>query len=168
MSTAENRIPERIRRRSITAKVRKRRICRDDRPYVPVIWTIPASLLDATDFDPMWRCDRDYYIARVAVTVGLHFDDDHPASDGTPGGQAIQLNLYRLEAALDVGDWIMATDNVLDVDADTHQDAANVTEGEFNILRLYEGEMVYPSIFQIGSTRPGGVTQITMTLVPVR
>lgn len=163
----ELRIPERVHRRDITAKVRKRRLCLDDRPYAPVIWTIPASVLAVADFGPMWRADRDYYIARVAATIGLHVDADHPA-DGTPGGQAVKTNIRHVTADLATDSAVMSSDSILDIDPNSHKDAADVTQGEFNILTLDEGEYLYPRVTQIGTTRPGGVLQVTVTLVPVR
>lgn len=167
----EQRYPAKARRPPGQQRVYKRRICTDDRNYTPIQFTIPGTL-SAGDFGPMWRADRDYYFARISGNVGRHDDDDHP-DDGTPSGQAILVNMRRVLADLSADAAVMANDSRVNIPIDHHHDATNddedgeLVEADFNVLKLFKGEHIYPRISQVGSGRPGTGLVVTAVLVPV-
>ena len=147
-------------------RIRERRFCHDDRPYNSVPFTITGDVV-AQNYEPMWRVDRNYYIASVTATCGLHLDATHPL-DGTPHGGNLKVNMRRITADLQNDDPILASDNVLDIAEDAHRDEANRSENEFAILKLTEGESVYVRVVAIGSERAGRNLVVTITLVPER
>lgn len=168
---ADKQIPSKAQRRTTLRPVYKRRICRDNRVYVSVPFTIPG-VVAAVDYGPMWRVDRDYWVAKITVNAGRHSDATHP-NDGTPGGQALIGNMRRVSVDLTDDQPILASDARLKIAANHHQDAVNDTEegrfevGDFNIHRLGEGEHIYPRVLQIGTTRPGTGVVFTAVLVPI-
>lgn len=166
----DQRIPNKVRRRG-PRPMHKRRLCRDDRNYVFVPFTIPQPLVVGKT-TPMERVDRHYWVARIMANAGTHDDGDHP-DDGTPSGQPIIAQMHRVTGDLSSDVGILASDSRLKIAEDHHQDVINddeeggPVEGDFNILRLEEGEHIYPEILQIGSGRPGGAVVITIVLVPI-
>lgn len=164
-------VPAQVQRRASARPVHKVRICRDNRAYVAVPFTIPGAV-SALDYGPMWRVDRDYWVARMIANIGRHDDATHP-NDGTPSGQAMLLNMRRVSVDLADDDPILNADARLNIAVDHHQDAINDQEDgpfdttDFNIHRLAEGEHIYPRVGQVGSGRPGTGLVVTAILVPI-
>lgn len=167
----EMRIPSKVRRRSLSRPAYKRKLCRDDRNYVFIPFTITGAVATG-DYGPMWRVDRNYWIARIMANVGKHASGTHPV-DGTPSGAALILNMRRVTANLATDSSILASDTRLKIAIDNHQDVVNdaeegaAVEGDFNILRLDIGEHIYPRVSQVGSGRPGANLVVTAVLVPI-
>lgn len=167
----DKQVPAKVQRRALSRPVYKRRLCRDNRAYVAVPFTITGTIATG-DYGPMWRVDRDYWVAKVIMNVGRHDTDTHP-DDGTPSGAAIVANMRRVSVDLSTDVAILASDTRLHIAVDHHQDAINnsedggFVEGDFNINRLNEGQHVYPRISQVGSSRPGNNLVVTIVLVPI-
>lgn len=170
MHYAKN-IPGPAHRRSLLRPVHKIRTCRDGRPYAFIPFTIQGELT-VDNFGPMWRVDRDYWIARITANVGRHVDADHP-DDGCPQGSAIKVQMHRVNVAETDDDPILASGNRLNIPADHHRDAVNDDEdgsyvkGDFLIHRLNEHQHIYPEITQVGSTYAGSGLVVTAVLVPI-
>lgn len=168
---ADKQIPSKAQRRTTLRPVYKRRICRDNRVYVSVPFTIPG-VVAAVDYGPMWRVDRDYWVARITANAGRHDDATHP-NDGTPSGSDMVMNLRRVTVDLTDDQGILASDARLRIGQNHHQDAVNDSEDgaystdDFNIHLLEEGEHVYLSVSQVGSTRPGTGLVTTIVMVPI-
>lgn len=168
---ADRGVPRPVGRRQLAHKPHKLRMCRDGRNYVFIPFTIQGTLV-ATDYGPMWRCDRDYWIARITANVGRHDDDTHP-NDGTPSGTSIRCNLRRVTADLTGDAGILGNDTRLHIAENHHQDVANDDEegplikNDFQLTRLKAGQHVYPRVSLVGSGRPGNALVITLVLVPV-
>ena len=152
------------------SKIRKRRLCKDNRPYFAVpITTIGA--VSVFHYPNGWAVDRPYWIARVTATAGVHDDDTHP-DDGAPQGQAIRIQLVREQEDESGQGNILDQDTRIRIDASTHRDVITTgDEGPFNdshlnIKRLFPGEVVSLNITQVGSTSPGGPVTVTLMLVP--
>lgn len=167
----EVRYPAKVKRRALARPPQKRRLCTDDRNYVFIPFTI-QGVLTTGNFGPMWPADRNYWIARITLNIGRHDDATHPL-DGTPAGQAILGNMRRVTSDLAHDAAILASDSRLKVDVNRHRDAINdedegaAVEGDFAILRLDEGEHIYPRLLQVGTTRPGTAAVMTAVLVPI-
>ena len=163
--------PGKVERRTLSRPVHKIRLCRDNRNYVFVPFTIDGTIATG-DYGPMERMNRDYWIAKVIANVGKHDDGTHPV-DGTPSGSAILMNMRRVTGNLGTDSAILASDSRLKIDINHHQDAANnsedgdLEEADFNVTRLAEGQHIYPRISQVGSGRPGTNLVITVVLVPI-
>jgi hypothetical protein len=146
-------------------------MCRDNRAYAFVPFTIPGPV-EVLDYGPMWRADRDYWIARLVANVGRHDTDSHP-NDGTPGGGYIRVNMRRVSRDYSSDISILTADNRLAILEDHHQDVVNdedthdFNRADFNIHRLKFGEHIYPSVTAIGSSRPGTGLVVTIVLVPI-
>lgn len=168
---SEIHVPSKVRRRGLARPVYNRRLCRDDRNYVFIPFTI-QGVLTTGNFGPMWKVDRNYWIARIILNVGRHDDATHPA-DGTPSGAAIVGNMRRVTKDLSGDAGILANDSRLKVAINHHQDVMNDDEegdsvqGDFAILMLTTGEHIYPRLTQVGSGRPGTAAVMTAVLVPV-
>lgn len=164
-------IPGEAHRRNLMRKPHKVRICRDDRVYVSVPFTI-SGVVQAINYGPMWRVDRDYWVARVTANIGRHDDATHP-NDGTPSGQSMRINLQRVKADLSSDVGLMNSDGRLNIGINHHQDAVNdaeegiVQSGDFAIHRLFMGEHLYPRVIRVGSGRPGTGLVVTAVLVPI-
>lgn len=152
-------------------RVTKRRICDDNRNYVPVQFTIPG-VLSVGDKGPMWRADRDYYIARVFANVGLHKDGTHP-NDGTPSGSDITVQVARVLVDYSATGNVLASDSRVRIQPGEHHDSSNTDEdGDFvgtdlNIKKLKYREHIYPVVGAVGSGRPGTAMVVTVMLVPI-
>lgn len=164
--------PEKVRRRLTTRTIHKRRLCKDNRAYFSVPFTITGDIV-VGDYAPMWRVDRDCWIAGITANIGKHDASTHPA-DGTPSGSTLEVNMRRVSTDLSTDAAIIATDSRLSIDIDHHQDWANdnengaYVESDFNVPTLTEGEHVYVRVGQVGSGRPGSFLVVTLVLVPVR
>lgn len=169
-------VPGKAHRRTLAHPVYKRRSCRDNRVYDVVPFTI-AGLIAVGDYGPMWRADRDYWIARATVNIGTHDDNTHP-NDGCPGGSAAKFNFIRVIAG--DADWnspsntsVLNSDQRLVVGENHHQDAINdeedgaVQEDDFNVAFLEEGEHVFLRVLAVGSSRPGTRAVASLTLIPI-
>jgi hypothetical protein len=167
----EKQIPSKVQRNVLMRTPHKRRICQDNRNYVEVPFTIPGAV-QAINYGPMWRADRDYWIAKITANVGRHDTATHP-NDGTPGGLAIRINMRRVSVDLSSDAAILTSDLRLVIAENHHQDAVNdeengrFDENDFNLTRLAEGQHIYPRITQIGTTRPGTGLVVTAVLVPI-
>lgn len=170
-SHREIRIPAKAQRHHGVRRVYKRRICTDDRNYTPIQFTV-SGLLVVGAFGPMWRADRNYWFARVSANCGRHDDAVHP-NDGTPSGTPIYVNMRRVTADLTTDTAVLAADSRVNIPIDHHHDATNDDEdgeqikADFNVLKIYKGEHIYPKIVQVGSGRPGNGMVVTAVLVPV-
>jgi len=164
-------VPRMTRRATLIPKPHKRRLCQDNRNYVFIPFTIPGAVA-ATDYGPMWRVDRDYWIARITANVGRHDTDTHP-NDGTPGGNSIRVNMRRVSRDLTTDEAILVSDTRLHIAENHHQDAVNDEEdgeaqkNDFQIHRLNQGQHIYPRITLVGSDRPGNGLVVTAVLVPI-
>lgn len=153
-------VPEKVHRRDITARVKRRRTCNDERPYFPVTWTIPAEVVGVGDFGPIWAADRDFWIAGVKATM-----------DSDAGGSDVELNIRWLSYSGSTDSPVLNSDSRVhievgqQVDAPSRGDTASLDEPDFNIITLLRGEKAYPRITQFGS---GDRMEITLQLVPVR
>lgn len=158
-------------RRVPSARSHRVRICRDNRAYVVFEWTIPG-VVTATSYGPNRPIDRDYWVARIAMSVGRHDSATHP-NDGTPAGTDLTANLRRVTVNLASDDPILNSNSRLRITDNKHRDAVNdgddghFTEGDFNIKRLGEGELVYPVFPTVGSTRPGTAVVVSLVCVPI-
>jgi hypothetical protein len=167
----DKRVPDQVHRRALARQPHKIRLCRDNRAYALVPFTIPG-VVTATDYGPEWRADRDYWIAKIVAEVGRHNTATHP-SDGTPAGQAIRANMRRVKSDLSTDVPILGSDSRLRIDVNHHQDAINngedgaFEESDFNITRLAEGDRMYVRVLQVGTTRPGTGLVVTAVLVPI-
>ena len=169
-------VPSKVHRRTLAHPVYKRRSCRDNRVYDVVPFTI-AGPIAIGDYGPMWRADRDYWIARATVNIGTHDDGTHP-NDGTPGGSSARFNFIRVIAGSP--NWVapsnasvLNSDSRLVVYENHHQDAINndedgaVATDDFNIHHLEEGEHVFLRVISVGSSRPGTRAVASLTLIPI-
>lgn len=153
-------VPEKVHRREITARVKRRRTCNDERPYFPVTWTLPSDVVGVGDFGPLWVADRDYWIAGVMASM-----------DSNAAGSDVELNVIRIAFSGGLHEQIVTSDsriNIpvgLNIDAATSGDDASLDEPDFDILGLIRGDQVYPTITQFGT---GDRMEITLQLVPVR
>jgi hypothetical protein len=151
--------------------VYKRRRCSDERNYTPVQFTIPGPVTTG-DKSPMWRADRDYYIAVVTANVGKHDSGTHP-NDGTPSGQDILINIRRVKKDYSADGAVLTLDSRVRIQENHHHDSSNTDEdGEFvaddvAIKKLYFREHIYPTVVQVGSGRPGTNLVVTVMLIPV-
>jgi hypothetical protein len=165
-------LPERVHRRKLAHEPRKRRLCRDNRAYTTVPYTITPTASVGV-WGPMWRADRNYWIAKVTANAGTHDGSTHP-NDGCPIGSAITLNLHRVLADLSNDTLILGNNQKIEIAAGHHQDVANdsenglLQEGDFNITQLSIGDHVYPEVYSVGSSSPGGPLVVSLVLVPVR
>jgi hypothetical protein len=157
---------------ALARPVFKRRTCQDNRAYFTVPFTF-ASTLTVSDGSPMWRVDRNYWVARVTANVGLHVEGTHP-NDGTPSGQAIRVNMMRVKGDdLATTTGILASDSRLNVPINQHQDAINdendgaADESDFTVKILHDGDHLFPRIFAVGSGRPGTKMVVSIVLVPI-
>ena len=152
-------------------RVYKRRICDDDRNFVPVQFTISGDLTTG-DKSPMWRADRDYYFARVFANVGKHDDGDHPL-DGTPSGSDVNVNVLRVLKDISATNKVLASDSRVRIQPNNHHDSSNTDEDgdfvdtDFAIKKLKLREHIYPTVLSVGSGRPGTSMVVTVMLVPV-
>ncbi len=160
------------RRTGLARPVYKRRTCSDNRAYSTVPFTIPGDV-EAINYGPMWRADRDYWVARLTANVGLHIEGSHP-TDGTPGGHDLVCNMRRVDAADNSNDQaILVSDGRLRIPENRHRDAVNDEDDgafsvdDFNIHRLAEGDHIYPAISAVGTTRPGTGLVVSIVLVPI-
>jgi hypothetical protein len=164
-------IPAKVHRRTLSRPVYKRQSCTDNRAYTTVPFTITGDLAVAK-YGPEWPADRDYWIARLTLQIGRHDGDTHP-NDGTPGGVQVNANMHRVLADESSDDTILNSDTRLHVSPDHHRDAVNDEEdgafnsSEFAIHHLNEGDSIYPEFYQVGSTRPGTLTVISIVMVPI-
>jgi hypothetical protein len=159
-------------RYSTHRRIHSVRICHDNRPYEVVPWTIPPAAVAAGRFQEPWTAHRDFWIARATAQAGRHDDATHPL-DGTPGGQAIHVNLARITFEEDDEQYILANDGRLNIRVDHHRDAVNDEDDgafevdDFNLHRLAEGDTVFVDLLQVGSTRPGHPIVVTLVVVPI-
>ncbi len=164
-------IPDKVHRRTLSRPVYKRQSCTDNRAYTTVPFTV-AGALAATTYGPEWHADRDYWIARLTLEIGRHDSGTHP-NDGTPGGQAVKANMRRITADQSSDAAILASDSRLNVQPNHHRDAVNDEEDgafqefNFSIKHLNEGDRIYPSFSQVGSSRPGTLAVISIVMVPI-
>ncbi len=164
-------VPSKVHRRTLSRPVYRRLTCTDNRAYATVPFTV-AGVLAATTYGPEWHADRDYWIARLTLEIGRHDTSTHP-NDGTPGGQAVKANMIRIVAGGASEAQILNSDSRLIVYPDHHRDAVNDEEdgafqvGNFAVHHLNEGDSVYPSFTQVGSSRPGTLAVISIVLVPI-
>lgn len=164
-------LPESVHRRRLARQPRKQRLCKDNRNYMSIPYTITPTV-SVGDWGPMWRADRDYWIAKVTANCGKH-DSTHP-NDGCPIGASLQANMIRVKADLSNPAPILTSDTKIAIADGHHQDVANdsengvLTAGDFALTQLFMGEHVFPRILQVGSTSPGGPLVLTLVLVPVR
>ena len=172
ISDWEASVPEKVVRRKLAREPRKRRLCRDNRPYHTVPFTIPGDV-EVADYKPMWRVDRAYWVAGVTANIGLHDAGTHP-DDGTPSGSPLRVGLRRVSADLSSDVSILDADTRIAIDINHHEDWANdnangaLELSHFNVHELAMGEHVYVSVTQIGSGRPGTDLVVSLVLVPVR
>lgn len=152
-------------------KVYKRRICDDDRNYTPYQFTV-GGVLSAGLKGPQEVMDRNYYVASIKASVGRHDDDTHP-DDGTPSGQSIQVNMYRVTKDSSSSAKILASDSRVEIEIDEHHDSTldnednQLVKADINILKLFRGESIYPIVIRAGSGRPGTGLVVTAMLIPV-
>jgi len=164
----ERSVPNKAHRRSLSRPVHKLRLCRDNRAYAFVPFTVGGAA--ATGDYTMWPADRDYWIARITADVGKHDSGTHP-NDGTPGGQAIRVNVRRVRGNTDVA--ILGSDTRLHINADSHRDAVTDTGdgpldlGDFNVRKLRAEDHIYLRVSQVGTTRAGNNLVVTVILVPI-
>ena len=169
-------VPSKAHRRTLAHPVYKRRSCRDNRVYDVVPFTI-AGPIAVGDYGPMWRADRDYWIARATVNIGTHDDGTHP-NDGCPSGSSARFNFIRVIAGdanwtAPSNDSILGSDQRLIVYQNHHQDAINneedgpVDDLDFNIKHLDEGEHVFLRVLAVGSSSPGIRAVASLTLIPI-
>ena len=167
---AELLVPSKAQRRT-RQNPYKRKLCRDDRNYVYIQFTISGDLTTG-DFGPMWRAERNFWVARVSANCGKHDNDTHP-NDGTPSGSSIQVNVVRIKKDLTGGAGLIASDSRVNIQPDKHHDSTTddaegeMVEADINIPRLYTGDHIFPRISQVGSGRPGTGMVVTAVLVPV-
>lgn len=171
---SERQVPSKVQRRSLARPPHKLRLCQDNRNYVSVPFTIQGPITIA-DYGPMWRVDRDYWVARVTVNIGKHDDALHP-NDGTPSGRTAVFNLRRVRRDVSdvfTDDPVLTSDNRLVIHENHHEDAVNdeqegaFIEGDFAIQRLQEGDHLYPRVLHIGTGRPGTAAVVTAVLIPI-
>jgi hypothetical protein len=169
-------VPSKVHRHTLAHPVYKIRSCRDNRVYDVVPFTV-AGPIAVGDYGPMWRADRDYWIARATVNIGTHNDNTHPL-DGCPTGSAAKFNFIRVIAGdpnwtAPTNDSVLNSDQRLVVNPNHHQDAINdaedgaVTTDDFNIHHLEEGEHVFLRILAVGSSVPGIRAVASLTLIPI-
>jgi hypothetical protein len=151
-------VPEKVHRRDLNARVRRRRTCNDEKPYFPVTWTLPSEVVGAGDHGPKWVADRDYWFAEVSA-----------AMDSNAGGSDVELNIRRItKAGADAA--VLASDSRIvipvgeDTDSVSNEDATPLDLPDYNILQLLKGERIYVRILQFGT---GDRMEITANLVPV-
>lgn len=165
-------LPERVHRKPLAKQPRKRRLCRDNRAYTSIPYTITPTV-SVGDWGPMWRADRDYWIAKVTANAGKHDASTHP-NDGCPIGASLQANMIRVKADLSDPVPILTTDTKIEIASGHHQDVANDSEngdlqaGDFALTQILIGQHVFPRILQVWSSAPGGPLVLTLVLVPVR
>lgn len=161
-------VPNKAHRRPLSRPVHKLRLCKDNRAYAFIPFTISGDA--ATGDYTMWPADRDYWIARITADVGKHDSGSHP-NDGTPGGQAIRANVRRVRGDTDVA--ILGDDTRLHISANGHRDAVTNSEdgpydlGDFNVRKLKAEDHIYLRVSQVGTTRPGQNLVVTVILVPI-
>lgn len=142
------------------------------RDIIVVAWTVPGDVAVGY-YDQLWRAHKDFRIKRATGNVGRHNAATHP-DDGTPGGQALQVNFRRISsdqttnvpgfASPDIA--ILDTDSRLEIGAGSHKDTASGAGGEFNTNEILAGEFVALKISQIGTTRPGKHLVASLVLIP--
>lgn len=165
-------LPERVHRKPLAKAPRKRRLCRDNRAYTSIPYTITPTV-SVGDWGPMWRADRDYWIAKVTANCGKHDSSTHP-NDGCPIGASLEANMILVPADLSSETAILTTNTKIEIASGHHQDVANdsengpLTAGDFNVSQITLGQHVFPRILQVGSTTAGGPLVLTLVLVPVR
>ncbi len=152
-------------------KVYKRRICDDDRNYTPYQFTMPGPAFSGLK-GPQEVMDHDYYVASIKASVGRHDDGTHP-DDGTPSGQSIQVNMYRVTKDHSGSAKILNSDGRVEIEIDQHHDSTldndenKLVRGDFNILKVFRGESIYPYVVRAGSGRPGTGLVVTAMLIPI-
>lgn len=167
----DKQVPSKVTRRQLSRPVHKVRVCRDNRPYALVPFTI-LGVITTGDYGPMWRVDRDYWVARIVANIGRHDTGTHP-NDGTPSGVSMLMNMRRVSSDLSSDSPILTADARLNIAPNHHQDAINDSEDgafsvdDFAIHRLNEGQHIYPRVSRVGSGRPGTNLVITAVLVPI-
>lgn len=165
-------VPGVAQRRTTVRPVHSVRTCHDNRPYEVVPWTIPPAAVVAGRFQEPWVAHRDFWIARATATAGRHDTGTHP-NDGTPGGQAINVNLARITFEEDDEQYIITNNSRLHIPANNHRDAVNDSDDgkfevdDFRLHRLGEGDTVYVDLLQVGSTRTGSPIVVTLVVVPI-
>lgn len=167
----EQGVPSKVHRRDLTAKVRKRRICVDDRNYVPIAFTIPSTNIGPGDYAPMFPIDRELWVAKVTAECGLHDSGSHPA-DGAAVDE-ITINIRVVSADLSTDTALISSDSRLRIAQDEHQDT--ITNGtdlgwsgsNFNFRTLEPGMHIYVRIVN-HNAETGGTLVVTFWGVPVR
>lgn len=137
------------------------------RDRVVVVFRVAGDLSAGVYDDQKFRVDKHYRIKRITGVVGIHDPGTHPV-DGTPHGQPIQFNLRRILADESNEAAIVDTDSIIEIPALNHKGVAAVASGDFNITELFEDEVVFLRINQVGDvTRHGRNLAVDMVLVPV-
>lgn len=160
----QQRIPEKVHRHDFTAKLRVNRICADDRNYKVHQFTIPGDVA-VQDYDVSFRVPQVSYVAMVIADCGRHVEAAHPA-DGTPGGQALKGNVRRIRGSADAA--VKSSD--FSIPADAHADDSDLPHNQagYNLAAVDVGDVLYVTVTQVGSTRPGKNLVVSVYLVPVR
>lgn len=157
----DQRIPEQVHRSDFTAKVRKRRICVDDRNYAPVPFTTTEAV-QAGDYEPSFPIDKDYWVARVTAEIGLRGQSGSATTE-------VRANI-RVVSPNGADQAMIASDSRLRIPVGEHIDAISAETDEdwrrgfLNIDQLRRGQSMYLRVLQ-GS---GGRLVVTVWLVPVR
>jgi hypothetical protein len=126
-----------------------------------------------TIYGPGWTADRDYWIAKVSANCGNEHDSGTHPDDGAAQGGDVHIQLRRTLADLSGLGNILASDTRVKILEGHHQDSiSNGSEGvfargDFNISRLFTGDIVHPKLGNVGDGGPAvGPIEITMHLVP--
>lgn len=169
------RIPEAVHRRDLNAKVRQRRICTDDRNYLPFQYTIPG-VVTTGNYSPAMPVDKHYWVAGASAAVGRHDSGTHP-NDGAPTGADMFFNFGVITRTGSSDTKLFVSDTEFTIAAGRHVDdkafAAMVSpspwlRNDLNFTQLTPGMSVYPKVLQVGSSNPGTNLVLTLYLIPVR
>ena len=112
-----------------------------------------------------WTSDRRYRFKKARITAGSHEAADHPANDGTPGGQALKANVWWHSADGSTQQALFDTDDRLTVPANGHKDVNFAAL--FNRKYINEDESLTVKIAQQGSTRQATDVVIQVYMEPV-
>lgn len=137
------------------------------RDRVVVTFRVAGELDNGNYDDQKWRSDRHYRIKRITGVVGRHDPATHPI-DGTPHGQPIQFNLRRILADDSVEAAIVDTDDIIEIPPLQHKGVAAAATSDFNVTELFDDDVVYLRINQVGDvTRHGRNLAVDMVLIPI-
>jgi hypothetical protein len=111
-----------------------------------------------------WTATRRFRYRKARVVCGSHDPDTHPL-DGTPGGSALEVNVWWHSADGESTQKLFDADDRLKVDAGTHKDTNAVTL--FNRKYIDNNESMTVKVGRQGDTRLAEDVVIQVIMEPV-